>query len=339
MKVLSLFDGMSCGQIALQKAGIIYSDYFASEIEKAPMQVAKANFPNMHHIGDVRLLNVPENLQIDLLIGGSPCQSFSFAGKRNGMTTKCELEIKTLGEYLKLKEEGFEFEGQSYLFWEYMRLAYQAKPKWFLLENVIMDAKWEAIISEALNCKPVFINSNSVSAQNRKRLYWTNIPFDASFAEKESELQLGHIIEEENIDFQLTSTIEFKKLKAQLEQTFIDGLLFEHIEKNVWTERVFKKDRNTLAYRKLFSQLKSLFDKSNCLTTSGQNFSNSGSTNIVFITKEGKLNIRPLNPTECERLQTVPDGYTKGVSRNKRIAMLGNGWTVDIIANIFKGIS
>lgn len=339
MNVLSLFDGISCGQLALKKAGIDYSNYFASEIEKAPMQVAKKNFPNTTHIGDVRLLNVPENLEIDLLIGGSPCQSFSFAGKRNGMTTKCELEIKTLGEYLKLKEENFEFEGQSYLFWEYMRLAYQAKPKWFLLENVLMNSKWKDVISEALNCKPVFINSNSVSAQNRKRLYWTNIPFDSSFAEKESELQLGHIVSEENIDFQLTSTIEFKKLKEQLEQTFIDGLLFEHIERNTWTERVFKKDKNTLAYRKTFSQMKSLFDKSNCLTTSGQSFTNTGSTNIVFVTKEGKLNIRPLNPTECERLQTVPDGYTEGVSRNKRIAMLGNAWTVDVIANIFKGLS
>lgn len=340
MNVLSLFDGISCGQLALQKADIEYKNYFASEIEKAPMQIAKQNFPNTQHIGDVRLLDVPDGLQIDLLIGGSPCQSFSFAGKKNGMTTKCELEITNLDDYLKLKAENFKFEGQSYLFWEYVRLLKQANPKYFLLENVPMAEKWENIINQALGCKPVCINSACVSAQNRKRLYWTNIDFDKSFIENDSNLQLGHIIEDEDnlIDFAATSTIDFKLLKQQLEQTFDDGLLNEHMSNDDWTKRALKKRKGTPAYKKLFVQLRSLHHKSSCLTASGQHLSNSGSTNIVYITKNNKIAIRALNAIECERLQTVPDNYTARVSKGKRIAMLGNGWTVDVIANILKGI-
>jgi DNA (cytosine-5)-methyltransferase 3A len=113
--------------------------------------------------------------KIDILIGGSPCQSFSFAGKRKGMATKDEQEILTLEHYLELKAEGFEFEGQSYLFWEYMRLLNETKPTYFLLENVMMGEKWEKVLSKAIGVKPIMINSALLSAQNRQRLYWTNI--------------------------------------------------------------------------------------------------------------------------------------------------------------------
>lgn len=175
MRVLSLFDGMSCGQQALQRAGIPVTTYYASEIDKHAIQVTMKNYPNTIQLGSVVNVDGYALGPIDLLIGGSPCQSFSFAGKRKGMATKCEIEILTLEHYLELKAEGYQFEGQSYLFWEYMRLLNEVKPRWFLLENVEMGEKWEKVLSRAIGVNGVHLNSALVSAQNRKRIYWTNI--------------------------------------------------------------------------------------------------------------------------------------------------------------------
>lgn len=175
MNVLSLFDGMSCGQLALERMGIKVDNYYASEIDKYAIQVTMSNFPNTIQLGSVVNVDGTSLPKIDLLIGGSPCQSFSFAGHRKGMATKDEQEILTLEHYLQLKEEGYEFEGQSYLFWEYMRILKEVKPTYFLLENVMMGEKWERVLSKAIGCNPVEINSALVSAQNRRRLYWTNI--------------------------------------------------------------------------------------------------------------------------------------------------------------------
>jgi len=179
MNVLSLFDGMSCGQQALERAGFKIDNYFASEIDKYAIQVTMANYPKTIQLGSVVDIDGCELPKIDLLIGGSPCQSFSFAGKRKGMSTKDEQEILTLSHYLELKKEGYEFEGQSYLFWEYIRLLNETKPKYFLLENVMMGEKWEKILSKAIGVNPIEINSSLVSAQNRRRLYWTNIGMQA----------------------------------------------------------------------------------------------------------------------------------------------------------------
>ena len=172
MNVLSLFDGMSCGQLALERIGVKVDNYYASEIDKYAMQVTMSNFPNTIQLGSV--VNVDGTLlpKIDLMMGGSPCQSFSFAGHRKGMSTKDEQEILTLEYYLQLKEEGYEFEGQSYLFWEYMRLLREVKPTYFLLENVEMGEKWEKVLSKAIGVNGIHINSALVSAQNRKRIYW-----------------------------------------------------------------------------------------------------------------------------------------------------------------------
>lgn len=175
MNVLSLFDGMSCGQIALNRLGVKYNRYIASEVDKYAITVTKANYPNTEHIGDVRNVSSENLPKIDLLIGGSPCQNFSFAGTRKGMTTKDNTEITSLDQYLRLKNEGFEFEGQSYLFWEYVRILKDVKPTFFMLENVKMVKKWEQLISSVLGVGPIAINSALVSAQNRQRLYWTNI--------------------------------------------------------------------------------------------------------------------------------------------------------------------
>jgi len=175
INVLSLFDGCSGGQQALEMSNIKVDNYFACEIDKYAIKVTQANYPNTKQLGDVRNVSVKDLPKINLIIGGSPCQSFSFAGKRNGMSTKDSIEIHSLSHYLELKSQNFEFEGQSYLFWEYIRIMQEVKPKYFFLENVMMGDKWERVISKTLGVNPIEINSALVSAQNRRRLYWTNI--------------------------------------------------------------------------------------------------------------------------------------------------------------------
>lgn len=179
MIVLSLFDGMSCGQIALRELGVTIDRYYASEVDKFAIQNTMANFPDTVQLGDVRDIDATALGHIDLLIGGSPCQSFSFAGKRAGMSTKTNEKIVTLSRYMELKAQGFEFEGQSYLFWEYVRILQQVRQHnpgiYFMLENVEMGRQWEDVINQALGVKGVHINSALVSAQVRKRIYWTNI--------------------------------------------------------------------------------------------------------------------------------------------------------------------
>ena len=179
MRVLSLFDGKGCGYIALKELGVNIETYYASEVDKYAIKMSSHLNPGVIHLGDVCNIDVSKLEPIDLLMGGSPCQSFSFAGKRKGMATKCSVEIYTLDKYLELKGSGFEFEGQSYLFWEYMRILtdirkYNPDVK-FLLENVEMGKKWERILSEAVGVYGVHINSALVSAQSRKRIYWSNI--------------------------------------------------------------------------------------------------------------------------------------------------------------------
>ena len=182
MIVLSLFDGMSCGQIALRELGARIDRYYASEVDKYAIQQTQLNFPDTVQLGDVRNIDARTLGHVDLLMGGSPCQSFSFAGKRAGMSTKQSEEIYTLDRYMELKRAGFEFEGQSYLFWEYIRILHELRETnpniYFLLENVEMGKKWEAVLSEAIGVQGVHINSALVSAQIRKRIYWTNIRTD-----------------------------------------------------------------------------------------------------------------------------------------------------------------
>jgi site-specific DNA-cytosine methylase len=189
--VLSLFDGISCGQQALNRAGIKYDKYYASEIDKYAIKITMANYPDTIQLGSVVDIDTKKLPTIDLLIGGSPCQSFSFAGKRKGMSTIDNVEILTIEHYLKLKEEQYEFQGQSYLFWEYMRILKEVKPKYFLLENVMMGEKWEKVLTKAIGVKPIKINSSLVSAQNRERLYWTNIGMKPAglFGDMESTIE------------------------------------------------------------------------------------------------------------------------------------------------------
>lgn len=179
MNTLSLFNGMGCVWLALEESGVKVGKRYSSEIEKFPNQANDVIYPDTIQLGDVRNVNVLRIEPIQFLAGGSPCQSFSFAGKRKGMSTKCEIEILSLSHYLELKEQNFEFEGQSYLFWEYIRILtdirkYNPDVK-FLLENVIMGSKWQKVITQAIGINPIRINAALVSAQNRDRLFWTNI--------------------------------------------------------------------------------------------------------------------------------------------------------------------
>lgn len=179
INVLSLFDGMSCGQIALKELGIKVDKYYASEIDKHAIKQTMLNFPDTIQLGSVTEVDARKLGHIDLLIGGSPCQSFSFAGRRNGMSTETNEEVYTLERYLELKNEGFRFVGESYLFWEYMRILGEVRETnpnvFFFLENVEMGEKWESVLTKAIGIPGVHINSALVSAQNRRRIYWTNI--------------------------------------------------------------------------------------------------------------------------------------------------------------------
>lgn len=201
MRVLSLFDGMSCGQIALKEIGITPEVYYASEIDKFAIKQTQLNFPNTIQVGDVRDLNVEDLGHIDLILAGSPCTDMSFSGKRKGLSTVEGIEIKSLNEYLELKKQGFEFSGQSYLFWEFIRILNDVRKTnpdvLFLLENVKMGKKWEPVFDNAIGCKGNHINSALVSAQTRKRIYWTNIQGGIIPQPKDEGLTISDISEYE----------------------------------------------------------------------------------------------------------------------------------------------
>jgi DNA-cytosine methyltransferase len=369
MNVLSLFDGMSCGQQALDRNGIKVDNYFASEIDKYAITVTMANYPKTKQLGSVVDVDGYSLPKIDLLIGGSPCQSFSFAGKRKGMATKDEQEILTLDHYLQLKSEGFEFEGQSYLFWEYMRLMYECKPKYFLLENVMMVEKWEKILSKAIGVNPIMINSSLLSAQNRKRLYWTNIglepsglfgypqstieqPKDKGILLKdvlESEVDEKYYLSDKMVNY--VSKTGTKNFYYKPEFANIEGKAKPIVTKHIYragTTNYIKENVDEKYYinvkgnKRLMQTLSNNKIENNCLIDSyNQTIHTDKSITIstrvsasscTHVYKDSR--IRKLTPIECERLQTVKDNYTNYVSDSQRYKMLGNGWTVDVIRHI-----
>lgn len=200
MNVLSLFDGMSCGQIALKELGIEPDIYYASEIDKFAIKQTQLNFPNTIQLGDVRNIKVTDLERIDLILAGSPCTDLAICGLMKGLSTKENIEVLSLEQYLDLKSKGVEFTGQSYLFWEFVRILEEAKKinpnVLFLLENVEMGKKWEPIFDKTLGRKGIHINSALVSAQSRKRIYWTNINNGEIPLPKDRGLLLKDIIEE-----------------------------------------------------------------------------------------------------------------------------------------------
>jgi DNA (cytosine-5)-methyltransferase 3A len=350
MNVLSLFDGMSCGHQALDRVGIRVDNYFASEIDKYAIKVTMANYLETIQLGSVVNVDGYKLPKIDILIGGSPCQSFSFAGKRKGMSTKDEQEILTLEHYLELKAQGFEFEGQSYLFWEYMRLLNEVKPKYFLLENVIMSEKWEKILSKAIGVKPIMINSSLVSAQNRQRLYWTNIGLEPQglFGDLESIIEqpkdkkilLNEILEPEVDDKYFLSYEALEKIrKWKAQQNPLEDIETNYRKNGCLTARG-NSDMHSGMKLVIHNMMPRSGDPAKGGTghltrTDGKTYClDTGNTNAI----ENLSGIRRLTPIECERLQTVEDNYTNHVSDSQRYRMLGNGWTVDVIAHILSYI-
>lgn len=300
MNILSLFDGMSCGQLALKKLGIEYDNYFASEIDKHAIKETQANFPNTIQLGDVSNLTAESLPKIDLLIGGSPCTSFSSSGKLEG------------------------FNGKSGLFWHYHRLLNETKPKYFLLENVVMKKEWEKIITEALGVEPILINSSLVSAQNRKRLYWTNIP-NVTIPE-DKNITLDDILE--NVEMLNPAAIRGRKL---LPGSIIGRKIDEH--------GVRKDYDANIPYVQCLEVRETNTTKSNCLTTVEKD-------NVLTSLPIGRhpdvyknnLPYRNYTLTEYCRLQNVPEDYFKVSSEHQAKKMLGNGWTVDVIAHILQNI-
>lgn len=315
VKVLSLFDGISCGMLALESAGIEVEKYYASEVNEFSIGISNYNFPNIIQIGDVTNIDTRVLPIIDLLIGGSPCQNFSFSGTGKGAVTISGIEITSLEQYMELKEQGFQFEGQSYLFWEYVRVLKEVKPKYFFLENVKMAKKWEKVITDTLGVEPILINSNLVSAQNRPRLYWTNIP--NIIAPKDKGLFIKDILNDEYTDKEVLSQKIIDRYKP-IESSYCVGTTkpeFRTIGQRDW---VFGDD-----------------NKMGCLVATDYKQPKQVLHNGI---------IRKISPVEAERFQTLPDNYTqfgkfgdviKPISHTKRFEVIGNGWTVDIITHIF----
>jgi site-specific DNA-cytosine methylase len=286
MNVLSLFDGMSCGQIALERAGIKVDNYFSCEIKPHAIKVTQANYPETIQLGDITKIGVFQDRnsvwwienketgqkfdieKIDLVIGGSPCQDFSQANKiRKGLE----------GE-------------KSGLFYEFVRLLDETEAEYFLLENVKMKKEWESVISEELGVEPININSKLISAGMRNRLYWTNIP---------------NVTVPAKIDVSMSDILTSGYTPKEKAYCLLESE--SRPQKTNWKR--FRRWRKK------------------------------GFVNIVFETPD--LNLfknRILNQTELERLQTVPEGYTKLLNRNDAACLLGDGWTVDVIAHIFKNI-
>ena len=342
MNVLSLFDGMACGRIALEKAGIHVDKYFSSEIDKYAMQIAKKNYPDIIHVGDVQDVMYPETFdghKIDLIIGGSPCQGFSFAGQRLNFD-----------------------DPRSKLFFEYARLVKECKPKYFLLENVRMKQESQDVITEILGVEPVAINSNLVSAQNRYRLYWTNIPLDGQPDDK--GILLKDILE----DYHQIGAEHFHsdKAVAYMERGNDKWMQAGNRRADRYTQTPDKEKAFTLTaniykgvpYNYFEDTRATLEPSDNGLILAGHANLNGHDCIKRVYHPDGKAptmnactggnrepkvfqpptHYRKLTPLECERLQTVPDNYTEGVSNTQRYKMLGNGWTADVIAHIFRGM-
>lgn len=290
MNVLSTFDGIGVARLALERAGIPITKYYASEVDKHAIQVCKTNWPDVKQLGDIRSLRGESIGTIDLYVGGSPCQGFSLSGK--GLNFK---------------------DRRSRLFFEYFRLLTELKkvnPRIkFLLENVPMKPAIRDMISAMLEVEPIIISSNLVSAQNRKRLYWTNIPLVGTL--KDRGLTLIDIIEPEPV-----------ALKYYLTEN----------EVLIRTNQCSAMYLPNGTYRGRCDVVRPLFKRSVCLTT--KLIRTARSATVI----EDILGMRTLTPIEWERLQTLPDNYTAGIPEWARVHAIGNAWTTDVIKYLFAGL-
>lgn len=305
MRVLSLFDGIACGYEALLRAGIKVDAYYASEIDKYAIQVALKNHPDIIEIWDVTQIKWEDYKDIDIIMWGSPCQWFSVAGRM-----------------LNFEDP------RSKLFFEFVRLVKEIQPKYFLLENVKMKKEWVDIISEQLWVEPIEINSSLVSAQNRKRLYRTNIP---NIQQPEDRGILLKDILEDNVDEKFYFS---KERWGRIINWKYD--ILKRIEDVNWKCATLVTNWWGNHEKKIFMPCWTQYSGSD-------NFWNSFGSQKVYTLRASCPNwviedvgvVRKLTPIECERLQTLTDNYTEWVSDSQRYKMLGNWWTVDVIAHIF----
>jgi len=326
MKILSLFDGISCARVALDRAGIPVEAYYASEVDKYAMQISAKNYPDIKQLGSVvgicygkeTLLAYPDQgftTGIDLLIGGSPCQDLSIAKKnRKGLD----------GE-------------RSGLFWEYVRILKEVKPKYFILENVnSMPKEAKAIITETLGVEPIMINAALVSAQNRKRLFW--------IGERVDTRQIGHwdssgyekvnVTQPEDRGILLKDILENGD-SDRLKSYCIDANYFKggkiggthQSSKRNYTIRIGQIGKGGQAER-IYSQ------EGKSVGLSALGGGRGAKTGLYAVDNQ----IRKLSPTECERLQGLEDNYTEGVSNSQRYKMLGNAFNVDVVSHILSFI-
>jgi len=335
MNVLSLFDGMSCGQIALDQLGIPVDNYYAAEIDPYAMRVTQNNFPETIHLGDVTKVKGEDLEKIDLLLGGSPCQGFSFAGKQLNFN-----------------------DPRSALFFEFVRLLKECNPKYFLLENVRMKKEYQDVITEHLGVEPIMINSALVSAQNRVRLYWTNIPNitqpeDRGIVLKdilETDVDEKYFIPNNYEAHIKLDDEEYSQTTKRLGGYMNEGQgqrVYSTFGKSValsalgggWGAKtgLYKipmsgavRGRQITPNSKEYTQMLELRkdSKTNTLTTSVKD-------NVIL----NNYKIRKLTPVECERLQNIPDNYSNNITDAQRYKMLGNGWTVEVIKHVLHNIA
>ncbi|AGO48525.1 DNA methyltransferase [Cellulophaga phage phi18:3] len=289
INVLSLFDGMSCGQIALEKVGIPVNKYFASEIDKYAMQVTQDNYPNTIQMGSVADIDLTTLPKIDLLMGGSPCQGFSIAGKKLNFD-----------------------DPRSKLFFEFVKAKEFLKPKYFLLENVKMKDEIADAIDEIIGVKRQFVNSRCFTGHIRKRYYWTNL----------------HLTELPKTNIKLKDIVDFEVPFDKDLNFFLDRTPYAPTESYDGIKTINPKQNNG----------KQTWQRGRVYDVDGNMPTICASLFDLNITKNHKT-YRKLTINECEKAQGVPKYYTKAVSKNEAGKMLGNGWTVDVIAHIFKNIN
>lgn len=314
LNVFSAFDGAGIGLLALKRAGVPVAMYYASEVDKYAMQISKKNHPEIIHMGDIKQCWARTFPKIDLLIGGSPCQDLSVA---------------------KQNREGLKG-ARSGLFWHFVRLLRTMKPRWWMLENVASMSRADRDkITEVLGVEPILINSALVSAQQRKRLYWTNIP---GVTQPDDRGILLKDVLENSEDGLLYNPYGEKVITGKSRALCVGS----GKELNRAGQLVVSLYRGTVQTEKAQSvgkdyqqnRVYSVRGKSVSLNGNGGGWgANTGLYKIDL--PDGDYTIRKLTPTECERLQTWPDGYTQGVSNTQRYKMIGNGWTADVVAHIF----
>lgn len=305
--IVSLFDGISCGLQAIKEEGIEFDNYYSSENSKVAIKISNSNHPEIIRVGDVRTLDCSKFGKVNLLFGGSPCQDFTFMGKKRGMSTKEGIQILSLDHYLKLKGEGFEFTGQSYLFWEYVNIYLQTKPDYFIFENVVMSKQWRDLISEIMGVQPILINSSSLVPQNRERYYWTNIPVTQP---EDRSPKLSDYFP------QAITGVGFRG-RGNKSLPIKNGKVGYEIIKDVRKDNI-----------------------ANAVLTDLGGLSKTGKWSGTghYLTVDGL--IETFSSAEVEQLQGLPKGYTDvgGVSEGRRIHCIGNGWTIPVIRHLLSGI-